>query len=508
MSRPWSVSRSSVARRRPAVTLPGVRLPADDGKRLSQAGDVAPNEGANAETRARADQRPHRPRDADAAVRCPRRIAAVPGTSAESSVARQGVVYRRDRCAPTAWSSEDDPGRQRRRADDLARFKTEAEAIARLTHPHIVQVTRSASTLGRPSSAWSWCQAAPWTRPSTARRCAGRGGPPGGDAGAAVQAAHEKAFCTANLKPANVLLTAEGLPKLTDFGLARKLDDQGRTQTGAVLGTPSYMAPEQAAGQGRRSDRGGRLRSGSHPYECLTGRPPFKAATRWRRCGRWLEVSRCRCVNSTPVCRADLETICLKCLRKEAGRRYPRRRTWPKTCVASRRVNRSSATGWVWRRRSWRWCRRNPAVRACSGGGGDAAVGDDRLRLPGQRARSNGGKGETAPGGVEPEGRGRAPADGSGDAEEPRRDGKEPGRGEKELARLRLFNSQLYRVEMVYQSDPGKPWNCCTTRTPVRRNCGTLPGTVHRRCQPDASRDTPNRLFRGVQPDGRPWPRE
>jgi WD40 repeat protein len=209
--------------------------------------------------------------------------------------------------------------------DYLARFKTEAEASARLSHPNIVQVFEVGEHDGRPFFSLEFCAGG-----SLHQKLNGTPLPPREAAtlletlARAVQAAHDQGVLHRDLKPANVLLTADGTPKVSDFGLARKLDElSGPTHTGSVLGTPSYMAPEQATG--RTSEVGYRTdvyALGAILYECLTGHPPFKAATV---VDTLLMV---RLDDPVPPARLqrgvprDLETICLKCLAKEPGRRY------------------------------------------------------------------------------------------------------------------------------------------------------------------------------------------
>jgi hypothetical protein len=209
-------------------------------------------------------------------------------------------------------------------ATDLARFRTEAEAIARLQHPNIVQIYDIAEHEGRPFFSLEFCGGG-----SLERRLAETGLSPEDGArlvetlASAVDAAHRQHVLHRDLKPANVLLTTSGQPKLTDFGLAKKLDEPGQTASGAVMGTPSYMAPEQAGGRAKELGPAVDVYAlGAILYECLTGRPPFKAATTF---DTLMQV-----LNDEPVppgqlnsrVDPDLEAICLNCLAKDPQQRY------------------------------------------------------------------------------------------------------------------------------------------------------------------------------------------
>ena len=183
----------------------------------------------------------------------------------------------------------------------------------------------------------------------------------------AMQAAHDKGIIHRDLKPANVLLAEDGTLKVTDFGLAKRLDAAGLTATGAVMGTPSYMAPEQAGSKGKTIGPAADIYAlGAILYECLTGRPPFRAATPL---DTVLQV-----VSEEPVpprllnakVPRDLETICLKCLQKEPTKRYASaealaedlRRFLDNKPITARPVGLLE--------RGWRWCRRNRALATAS----------------------------------------------------------------------------------------------------------------------------------------------
>jgi eukaryotic-like serine/threonine-protein kinase len=253
--------------------------------------------------------------------------------------------------------------------EELARFRAEAEALARLRHPNVVQIYEVGEVDGKPYLALEFLQGGSLDKqlqgtPLPSREAARLVEVLAG----AVQAAHQGQIVHRDLKPANVLLTADGIPKITDFGLAKRLDEAGQTQSGAVMGTPSYLAPEQAGGQSKQVGPAADVYAlGGILYECLTGRPPFKAATA---VDTLLQVA-----NEEPVAprrfqpkvSRDLETICLKCLNKEPGRRYASAAALAadlRRFLAGEPVQaRPAGLG----ERAVKWCRQRPTTAALIG---------------------------------------------------------------------------------------------------------------------------------------------
>jgi serine/threonine protein kinase len=138
----------------------------------------------------------------------------------------------------------------------------------------------------------------------------------------AIHAAHGRGIVHRDLKPANILFGADGALKLTDFGLARRLGEVGRTASGGVMGTPNYMPPEQAAGEKDIGPAADTYSLGAILYFLLTGRPPFKAATAADTLQQVMTEGPAPPRQLEPRCPRALETICLTCLQKKPADRY------------------------------------------------------------------------------------------------------------------------------------------------------------------------------------------
>jgi tetratricopeptide (TPR) repeat protein/tRNA A-37 threonylcarbamoyl transferase component Bud32 len=264
-------------------------------------------------------------------------------------------------------------------SETLARFRREAEAVARLDHPNIVSIHEVGDLEGQPYLALEYVEGG-----SLSSKLTGPLAPRVGAAliqtlALAVQHAHERGIVHRDLKPSNVLLafenTSEGngvhaamasawVPKISDFGLAKDLTrDLAQTQTGAIMGTPSYMAPEQATGRMHQVGPAADVYAlGAMLYEVLTGRPPFQGATLLEA----LEQTRSR--EPVPPSRLqsavprDLETICLKCLHKEPHKRYASAAELAedlRSFLAGEAIRARPVPRWE---RSYKWARRRPAV--------------------------------------------------------------------------------------------------------------------------------------------------
>lgn len=249
--------------------------------------------------------------------------------------------------------------------EQTLRFLTEAEAAARLQHPHIVAIHDVGEYEGYPFLALEFVKGGslfdrldgkPWPAREAARLIE--------TVAHAIHAAHTKGIVHRDLKPANVLLTEEGEPKIADFGLAKLLgNDSGLTRTESILGSPNYMAPEQVGKQANEIGPTADVYSlGSILYELLTGRPPFRASSALET----LELAKTR--EPQPPSRIqpgvpiDLETICLKCLEKLPARRYATAETLAEDLQRFRADEPILARRCSTRARVVRWARKNPAV--------------------------------------------------------------------------------------------------------------------------------------------------
>src|SRR5262245_50020851 len=255
-------------------------------------------------------------------------------------------------------------------AQARVRFLSEAEAIAHLHHPNIVQVYEFGQHEGFPYFTLEYLEGGTLERrlnstPIDSKQAAKYVH----QLASAVQHAHDRGVIHRDLKPSNILLDLNGTLKISDFGLEKQTEaGSGMTQSGSILGTPSYMAPEQAAGHiheiGRHSDV---YALGAILYECLCGRPPFRGTTQLETINQVLQqepVAPRRLVGAIP---RELETICLKCLQKSPAGRYASagdladdlQRFLDGEPIAARPIGRGE--------RALRWAKRHPSTAALVG---------------------------------------------------------------------------------------------------------------------------------------------
>jgi WD40 repeat protein len=257
----------------------------------------------------------------------------------------------------------------------VQRFRLEAEAAARLHHPNIVALYEVGEHQGQHFYSMELIEGGSLSQGSFHER---RGRPAKrfdnrhaatiiSKVARAVHYAHHCGVLHRDLKPSNILLDAVGEPRVTDFGLA-KLGDSRLTQSEATLGTPAYMAPELASGHAKQATIAADVYGlGAILYELLTGQPPFHASTALETMRRVVEEEPVRPRTWRSEIDADLETICLKCLRKEPAARYPSAEAvaeeLQRWLAGEPIVARPVGPG----ERLIRWCRRKPALASALG---------------------------------------------------------------------------------------------------------------------------------------------
>jgi WD40 repeat protein len=261
--------------------------------------------------------------------------------------------------------------------EQRGRFQAEAQGLARLQHPHIVQIYEVGEAGGQPYFSLELVEGGTLDGKLTGKPMAARQAAALVETLArAVHHAHQKGVLHRDLKPANVLLTPDGTPKIADFGLVKFVAGEGgqgavrtaATRSGAIIGTPSYMAPEQAGAKGHAIGPPADVWAlGAILYECLTGRPPFRAETPLDTILQVLSEEPVPPARLQPGLARDLDTICLKCLQKDPRKRYAGgeeladdlRRFLDGVPIRARPVGAAE--------RLARWCRRNPAVASLVG---------------------------------------------------------------------------------------------------------------------------------------------
>jgi len=249
---------------------------------------------------------------------------------------------------------------------EITRFRAEAEAAATLDHANIVSIHEVGEHKGQhylsmrliegQSLAHLISDDSSEISIQDAAQCVAT-------IAQAVHHAHQRGILHRDLKPGNILVDGEGTPYITDFGLAKHLDhDSCLTMTGATLGTPSYMSPEQAAGQKTLTTASDIYSLGAILYELLTGRPTFAGDTTVEVLSQIREKAPSRLTSINPHIDRDLETICLKCLQKDPQRRYPTAQSLAEELGRFLRGEPILARPLNPIGKAWRWCRRKPML--------------------------------------------------------------------------------------------------------------------------------------------------
>jgi WD40 repeat protein/tRNA A-37 threonylcarbamoyl transferase component Bud32 len=257
---------------------------------------------------------------------------------------------------------------------DVRRFRSEAEAAGNLDHPNIVPIYEVGEHGGQHYFSMkliegeSLAQREARHERREAREEQRQAARLMATVARAVHHAHQRGILHRDLKPGNILLDAAGQPHVTDFGLAKRVEgERGLTQSGAIVGTPSYMAPEQARSEKALSTALDVYSLGAILYELLTGQPPFRANTPLDTVLRVLEEEPPQPRSICPAVDRDLETVCLKCLEKEPPKRYASAEALAQDLerwLADEPVI-ARPIGGV--ERLWRWGRRNPMKMAFVG---------------------------------------------------------------------------------------------------------------------------------------------
>lgn len=258
--------------------------------------------------------------------------------------------------------------------DEVRRFRLEVESVVGLEHPNIVPVHAAGVHQGRPYFVMKFA-----TGGTLADRLRGRSPGPWSRAeirgevellakvARAVHFAHERGVLHRDLKPANVLLDERGEPMVGDFGLARRVDDApGVTMTGAALGTPAYMSPEQASGSAVTTATDV-YALGALLFHQLTGRPPFEGASPIEVLRRVIAEDASIARELAPWVDRDLSTVCGKCLQRDPAKRYRSAAALADELDRWLRGEAVTARPVGALERSWRWARRRPVAAALAG---------------------------------------------------------------------------------------------------------------------------------------------